>query len=271
MYTLSRIWDWIRRKDSTTKTYIYIDQDQKEHLMSFSPDAIRVISEPGLESVPSLGFNPGFTTESAKSADSSNQSKTIAGRLPLGWIPSDFKFSKDLLNEVRGYNLVHPDMTDETLTKKLIDFRHSWNDLFPFMTANRLTFQYEAGIVLFPKKEEKMPEYIRYDDIFKTYRRKPEPVQAVKITEQNAKHVARLVGGDIGTPIGKTQGAVLFYPMLDDSSGAVKFGDYLIKDQDGKLSTMTSDEFEYEYEASKRPTTPIPPIQFPPGVKSQIL
>lgn len=198
MYTLNRIWDWICRKDSITKTYIYIDQDQKEHLMSFSPDVIRVISEPGLESVPSLGFNPGFTTESAKSADSSNPFKTIAGRSPLGWIPSDFKFSKDLLNEVRGYHLTHPDMTDETLTAHLIGLKQDWSSIFSVFLANKLTFQYEAGVVMFPKKEEKMPEYIPYNAVFVTYHRKPEPVQAIKVTERNAGHVARLVGGVLG-------------------------------------------------------------------------
>lgn len=82
----------------------------------------------------------------------------------------------------------------------------------------------------------------------KMYTRKPEPVVAVKLTEDNIKEVARWCGGDILSQREDRNVKYLIVPSTSVDVDECHIGDYVVyREEDGKFGTWLPDAFEANY------------------------
>lgn len=84
------------------------------------------------------------------------------------------------------------------------------------------------------------------------FKRKVNSVEAVQVTEDNVFDLARWCGGiaDVNTRSLYSHENKLIYPTLEGSKYAM-YGVWLIKDESGRFSTLSDEEFKERFEYVK--------------------
>lgn len=88
------------------------------------------------------------------------------------------------------------------------------------------------------------------NDYIRDYIVRPDPVEAVLISNENIDFAARWCGGEIGNTDNASP-VELMYPTLAGAK-SVKLGEYLVKDRDtSRFFSMGREEFILKYTAGK--------------------
>ncbi|ASR80128.1 hypothetical protein PQB77_gp69 [Arthrobacter phage Correa] len=95
--------------------------------------------------------------------------------------------------------------------------------------------------------------------ITQQYHRKPEPVEAVKISLENVEEVASWCGGNVfqdSKPTDPTdiRTAVVFPTLMGGVEAPLGF--YLVKNAKGAFSKVSASAFEQEYNVVETPSDP---------------